>query len=118
MNCEDLVRQIIESDDITIIAGREVMSNIVMGIGIKSSWDISLCKCSENRLFLLTKLGTERPTLIVENAIGEDGKLVNFEAKELKVDYECFHTFIQLDLLRELRENIENFCLFDSRDFK
>jgi hypothetical protein len=113
----DLIKmreQILSSNDITVIASKQVIAEIILLLNISENWTTSMVgyDAFDDNILMLTKLCIKRPTLNVETALFKDGTLNCNEGNKLLIEKSSMETIDRLGLSKELLSKFKDACAF------
>jgi hypothetical protein len=113
MNLIKMREQILSSDDVTIIAPKNIIAEIVLLItrngvvSISTNYDIK-----DDNVLMLSKLHIKNPKVIIETAIFKDGKLNYNDGDKLLIEESSLETMKRLGVDKELIEGYKSYYVF------
>jgi hypothetical protein len=112
----DLIKmreQIMNSNDITVIAPKNVIAEIVLliarggNVSVSTNYDVQ-----DDNVLMMSKLHIKNPKAIIETALFKDGKLNYNDGDKLLIEESSLETMKRLGVDKELIEGYRSFCVF------
>lgn len=112
----DLIKmreEIMSSNDVTVIAPKSVIAEIVLlitkggNVSISTNYDIK-----DDNVLRLSKLHIKNPKAIIETALFKNGKLNYNDGDKLLIEESTLETMKRLNVDKELIKGYKSFCVF------